>query len=170
MKMKQKLSIVLPIVALCLLLMSAAVPIQRHRSAGEIYHRYQGRDGLAVSFLKGYRIGDSVVVDVTVIAAADSAAWESLVSELNFSAELMARVRISLAEGRSPASMYFCRKGHPETHTGNEFPNSDYVMLSHADRSAFVFSLRTPHDVDGIIAHKSSEITHRNDNVLKNTI
>ena len=41
----------------------------------EVYRRYKDRDNLSVAFVKDYRIGDSITVDVTTITAPDSAGW-----------------------------------------------------------------------------------------------
>ena len=50
---------------------------------GEVYCRYSNRDDLKVSFLKDFRINDSVFVDVTLLEATDSVGWNKLVEELN---------------------------------------------------------------------------------------
>jgi len=46
------------------------------RDVSEVYTKYAGTDGLNVVFLKDFKINDSVFVDVTLIEALDSAAWE----------------------------------------------------------------------------------------------
>lgn len=54
----------------------------------EIYTRYENTDGIDASFIKDFRVNDSVFIDVTLLEAKDSAGWEMLkrdflVPELN---------------------------------------------------------------------------------------
>ncbi|MBR3829611.1 MAG: hypothetical protein IKJ40_10035, partial [Bacteroidales bacterium] len=81
--MKRTITIILSLVALMLVLASLAVSAKRHANVSEVYRRYKDRDDLSVAFVKDYRIGDSIIVDVTTIEATDSASWESLLREMN---------------------------------------------------------------------------------------
>ena len=44
----------------------------------EIYARYEKVEGIDVSFVKDYKVNDTVFVDVTILEANDSASWVSL--------------------------------------------------------------------------------------------
>lgn len=46
--------------------------------ASEVYARYAGEEGINAAYVKGYRINDSMAVDVTLLEAADSAGWARL--------------------------------------------------------------------------------------------
>ena len=47
-------------------------------AVSELYQRYAGTEGIEASFIRGYRLSDSVRVDVTLLQATDSAAWAQL--------------------------------------------------------------------------------------------
>lgn len=44
----------------------------------EYYTRYAGREGMDVSYVKGYRVNDTIRLDVTVLEVHDSALWEQV--------------------------------------------------------------------------------------------
>lgn len=44
----------------------------------EVYRQWADVDGVEATFLRGYRVNDSVTVDATLLQASDSAGWDSL--------------------------------------------------------------------------------------------
>lgn len=44
----------------------------------EIYTRYENTDGIDASFIKDFRVNDSVFIDVTLLEAIDSTGWDIL--------------------------------------------------------------------------------------------
>lgn len=51
------------------------VPLEQ---CSEIYQKYVNEENVRVSFIKGFRVNDSVFVDVTLLEATDSAGWSIL--------------------------------------------------------------------------------------------
>ena len=49
----------------------------------EVYAHYENVEGIDASFVKKYRINDSVFVDVTMLQATDSAGWKMIKEEFN---------------------------------------------------------------------------------------
>lgn len=47
----------------------------------EIYTRYENTDGIDASFIKDFRVNDSVFIDVTLLEAKDSAGWATLMHD-----------------------------------------------------------------------------------------
>lgn len=47
----------------------------------EVYTRYADDESIDASFIKGYRVNDTLFVDVTLLQAKDSACWERLVED-----------------------------------------------------------------------------------------
>ena len=74
-----------------LLLIAAAVPplaIWWHRifpshEVSELYSRYENVDGVEASFVKDFQVNDTIVVDVTLLEATDSAGWRRLKEEFD---------------------------------------------------------------------------------------
>lgn len=70
-------------------LLSVAVPLLvLHKpwkgtkvATSELYNRYADKKGIEASFIKDYKVNDSVFVDITVLEARDSAGWKLLKEE-----------------------------------------------------------------------------------------
>ena len=48
------------------------------REVSDLYTRYENVDGVDVSFIKDYKVNDTVFVDVTLLEATDSMGWATL--------------------------------------------------------------------------------------------
>lgn len=48
------------------------------KEVSELYTRYENVDGVDVSFIKDYKVNDTVFVDVTLLEAIDSMGWATL--------------------------------------------------------------------------------------------
>ena len=49
----------------------------------ELYLRYKHADGIKASFIKDYRINDTLTLDVTLLQATDSAGWDTICNKFN---------------------------------------------------------------------------------------
>ena len=47
----------------------------------EIYQKYAGNPDIDASFIKDFRINDTIAVDVTVLKAKDSSGWETMLAD-----------------------------------------------------------------------------------------
>ena len=52
-------------------------------AVSEVYSRYAGTDGLNVVFLKDFKVNDTLLLDVTLLEAKDSAGWERLLNDFH---------------------------------------------------------------------------------------
>ncbi len=48
----------------------------------DLYKKYAEMDGVDATFIKGYKVNDSVFVDVTMLETKDSVVWDSLCKQL----------------------------------------------------------------------------------------
>ena len=63
------------------------------RSQGEVYNRYASREGYIVSEVKGYKVSDTVSLDVTMVTVEDSVGWEAFLREINVQELLIEKMR-----------------------------------------------------------------------------
>lgn len=49
----------------------------------ELYNRYADKEGIEASFIKDYRVNDSIFVDVTVLEATSLVGWRTLKTEFD---------------------------------------------------------------------------------------
>ena len=75
------------LVVLCSLAVAAAyivwprtVPFSE---CSELYQRYADNEHVAASFVRNYRVNDTLTLDVTLLQATDSAGWQQLIEDFN---------------------------------------------------------------------------------------
>lgn len=71
------------------------------KEVSEIYTRYENVDEIAASFIKDYKVNDSVFVDVTMLEAKDSAGWAMLKQDFSVP-ELNAEWQTFIDNGKNP--------------------------------------------------------------------
>lgn len=79
------------------------------RQCSETYQRYDGQPGIEATFIKDFRINDSLSVCATLLEAQDSATWNRLMHEFN--------VPIQEINSHLPTDRIIIQKspsGHPE--------------------------------------------------------
>ena len=54
-----------------------------YSECGDIYKHYAAVKGIEATYIKDYKVNDTVFVDVTLLEATDSVGWNKLVEELN---------------------------------------------------------------------------------------
>ena len=164
--MRKTITIILAIAALASLAVTVGVVVHRHNSVSEVYKQYSGRPDLKVGFVKDYRIDDTTVADVTTLTAKDSISWEALLIEMNEQEVIIERMRIALQTGRGSAVTHYCKKGHPEIHTGLDIPNCDLVVISPIDREYYIFNVTSKEQAHTIMKVKRKEILHNKSNSI----
>ena len=124
----------------------------------EVYRRYKDRDDLSVAFVKDYRIGDSITVDVTTITAKDSASWEQLQREMNQSENMIKQRRELVNEGRYLLYDYYCEIGHPEHRIPYEEGRCCLVFLNYTEKTIYIFHITSHEQAFKIQKSKIKEV------------
>lgn len=109
------------------------------REVSELYARYADVEGVEASFIKDYRVNDSVFVDVTVIEANNDSAWAVLKREYKIP-ELTSEEISNMEKGSS--CIAFCRL-HKKDETKKYNNENTMVVAMHNDRTIYVFYLKT---------------------------
>ncbi|MBP5189749.1 MAG: hypothetical protein J6031_02395 [Bacteroidales bacterium] len=122
-----------------------------------VYRRYCDRDDLKVAFVKDYRIGDSITVDVTTITAKDSAGWEALLRDMYVNETTIEFTRMALKGGNAPVTEYRCEIGHPENHINDDRSDLWLVVMMHIEKTAYIFEVTTETQATIIQSRKVKE-------------
>ena len=123
------------------------------------YLKYAGREDMDVSFVKGYRVNDTVVVDVTLLETGSPAMWDTLCQDFSI-------VPLSKYPKDSPAltasdHTFFLRLIKDTIATRQDtLYRKTLVILSHKDMSMCVFHNINDMQYGAIISKKSEEITY----------
>lgn len=133
----------------------------------EVYRRYKDRDDLSVAFVKDYRIGDSITVDVTTIEATDSASWESLLREMNVNEVIIKKQREAVTKGLCGVNSYFCERNHPEKRiVPDEKTVCSFVTILPCERTMHIFNIEELNQSNKILYQKLKDIINKN--IIKN--
>ena len=151
-------------VILAVALGAITVVLRWHRifpsdEVSETYLKYAGRENVDASFVKGYRINDTMVVDVTLLETGDSAMWDTLCQDFSI-------VPLSKYPKDSPAltasdHTFFLRLIKDTIATQQDtLYRKTLVIFSHKDMSMCVFHDINDMQYGAIISKKSEEITY----------
>ena len=130
--------------AVCLLAVAVAFVVKRcprtvpFEQCSELYQRYAGCEGIDASFIQGYRVNDSVRVDVTLLQATDSAAWSLLMDTMYSYYSQEARDYIM---HRKKIRVRAIPKGYLNLPTDTILLNNDIVVTDVANQTIFIFNL-----------------------------
>lgn len=125
------------LVALAVRLWPRTIPFDQ---CSDVYKRYAAVDGVDATFIKDYKVNDSVFVDVTLLEATDSAGWATLKKDFE-------------VPDPSPDFQQFIDSGEdliyvkliPKTTASdtifNPYPN-DVLAISHLKRTLTIFHIK----------------------------
>lgn len=115
------------------------------------YRHYAAVEGVSASFIKNKRIGGGDKVDITLLQATDSAAWTSLLRDLempDFDVEADEDFFIH----------YLAAKEHPEQRVPFAPGLCDLVVLWPAERMVCIFHIATEAQYDRLLKHEFDNI------------
>ena len=122
--------------------MSGVVP---YRKCSEVYKQYSKVEGVRATYVKDYRVNDTLTVGVTLLEATDSAGWAYLMESFHISEEM-----IKESEVNPLANIWVSQslKGSPETRSipsdSNSPADSDIEIVAKAmkERQICIFHTR----------------------------
>ena len=136
------------LVALAVRLWPRTVPFDQ---CSDVYKRYAAVDGVVATFIKDYKVNDTVFVDVTLLEATDSVGWVTLKKDFdipNPSPDFQQRIDTG-------KNLIYTKKAPKSTVTDtsqNSYPN-DWLAISHLNRSLIVFHTKNNDEVHAVIFH-----------------
>lgn len=119
------------------------------REVSDLYTRYENVDGVDVSFIKDYKVNDTVFVDVTLLEATDSMGWATLKKDFeipNPSPDFQQRID----RGKD---LIYTKKAPKSTITDtsqNSYPN-DWLAISHLNHIIIVFHTQNDDEAHAVI-------------------
>ncbi|MBR4773576.1 MAG: hypothetical protein IK010_04010 [Bacteroidales bacterium] len=121
----------------------------------ELYQRYADTEGVEASFIQGYRINDSVRVDVTLLQASDSAAWQRLMKD--FAIPILPPEYNELVIRNGSVSMRLFPKGHPERNMDTTLLDNDYLIYYRKMQNICIFHIDDEAQISALTKHKALE-------------
>ena len=111
-----------------------------YSECGDIYKHYAAEKGVEATYIKDYKVNDTVFVDVTLLEATDSVGWATLKKDfevLDPSLELQQLID----NGKDLVYLKLIPKASTVGPSPNTYPN-DLLAVSHVNRTLNVFHVR----------------------------
>ena len=153
--MKPKQPILPAIIFLAIVLVALAVRLWPRTipfdQCSDVYKRYAAVDGVDATFIKDYKVNDTVFVDVTLLEAKDSVGWATL--KKDFEVPNPPPVAHQLIDnGEDLIGVKLIPKSTTTDTILNSNPNN-VLAISHLKRSLIVFHTKNNDEVHAVIFH-----------------
>lgn len=125
----------------------------------DIYTRYENVDGVEASFVKDYKVNDTVFVDVTVLEAKDSADWVALKNDFGVPTPSPLFQR-QINEGKDLIYVKMISKATVADTSNNSYTN-DCLAISHLNKILFVFHTKSEDELHAVIYHNIDKSTNQ---------
>lgn len=121
----------------------------------EIYQKYASMENVKASFIKDYKVNDSVFVDVTFIEATTDSAWNVILNDFNM--PVIPEEYRELVEKNSSIEFNLISKEDPQK-IDEDIDNNDVLVLSRQKHSVCIFHINNKIQRNAIIRNKLDEI------------
>lgn len=144
------------LVALAVRLWPRTVPFDQ---CSDLYKQYVAVEGINATYIKDYKVNDTVFVDVTLLEATDSMGWATLKKDfeiLNPSPDFQQRID----RGKD---LIYTKKAPKSTITDTSqtpYPN-DVLAISHLNHIIIVFHTRNVDETHAVIYHNLVKSTNQ---------
>ena len=110
-----------------------------------LYRQYAGRQDLTAAQVNGFRLNDTVTVDVVIVVADDSTAWQGLKEEFD----------IRTSEG---VTSWMGNIDHPQQRVKRSERPAWRAMAVHADRTIAFYRIDTEEQREALLDYQLSNI------------
>jgi len=121
----------------------------------EIYQKYASMENVKASFIKDYKVNDSVFVDVTFIEATTDSAWNVILNDFNM--PVIPEEYRELVEKNSSIEFNLISKEDPQK-IDEDIDNNDVLVLSRQKHSVCIFHINNKIQRNAILRNKLDEI------------
>ena len=126
-----------------------------------LYRQYAHVPGIEASYVKGFRINDTLAIDATLLHATDSASWERLREELRIP-EPNPRTAASIKKGKDIIKIYLSRKGGAAQEMDKEnLNNNDVVGVSYLNQSISIYHIHSQEQITAIVYYNCDISTNK---------
>ena len=113
----------------------------------EIYQKYASMENVKASFIKDYKVNDTLTLDVTLLEATSDSGWARLVEEFNLSGQFNAE----LPSDTNAVSFWFAPRNHYNLPMDSTLLNNDIVVASQYRKTMAVFHITSEDQINAIV-------------------
>lgn len=125
-------------------------------AVSEVYTKYAGTDGLNVTFMKDYRVNDSVFTDVTLIEALDSTAWELIKKDF----QIITPEECNVHYDSTTISMKFAPRNNYASSMDTVLLNNDIILTHFTNKTLLVIKIEEETQIEAINRYHIYNLQH----------
>lgn len=144
------------LVALAVRLWPRTVPFDQ---CSDVYKRYAAVDGVDATFIKDYKVNDTVFVDVTLLEATDSAGWTTLKKDFEVP-NPSPNVQQFIDNGEDLIYVKLIPKSTTTDTLLNSYPNN-VLAISHLNRTLTVFHIKNKEELNAVRHYNYDKSTNQ---------
>lgn len=137
------------------LLLPQVVPFSQ---CSDLYKQYANVEGIDATFIKDYKVNDTLTLDVTLLEATTDSAWNGLVKEFNFGDQFNAE----LPSDTNAVSFWFAPRNHYNLPMDSTLLNNDIVVASQYRKTMAVFHITSEDQVNAIVFRQIVNVKPQN--------
>ena len=138
------------------LLLPQVVPFDQ---CSDVYKRYADMDGVDATFIKDYKVNDSIRVNVTLLQATDSVSWNIIAKDLNVPPPPEIPDEYKGLFIQSNSFGYFIVKNKPNEDKQMHDKRKDICTFSREKMTICIFHTCNETQIDAILDNSIDEIT-----------
>ena len=142
------------VVALCLVAAGLSLWLPREAAArrvSDLYRRSEPNPHLSVAFIEGFKVNDTLAVDVTTVTALDDEGWDTLRADFRIR-QLPEHTQNKIDSGQDIVSVRIVLKSNPAFPMDTvDMENNVVVGISRLNRVVSIFNTDTEKQIDAIL-------------------
>jgi len=138
------------------LLLPQVVPFDQ---CSDVYKRYAKMDGVDATFIKDYKINDTVFVDVTLLEATDSVGWATLKKDFDIPNPSPDFQQL-IDSGKDMIGVKNIPKSIAVDNTSNEYPNN-LLAISYLNHTLTFFHINNDVEKHAVKYHNFDKSTNQ---------
>ena len=126
-------------------------PATAYWRSSEVYKHYSKVDGVRATYIKDFRVNDTLTMGVTLLEATTDSGWEYLIKKFNISQEIIEEPAIDVWTRK-------CLRNHPEMVYNSKDSNSqegfEVVAISMKKQEICVLHTRNEQEWDAVFDNR----------------
>ncbi len=126
------------------------------REVSDLYTRYENVDGVAASFIKDYKVNDTVFVDVTLLEAQTDSAWTIL--QTDFDVPIIPEEYRELVASSNSVDFWLASKDNPKDRTDTIISHNDIIVMSRQMQTICICHIENKHQAIAIMNRETHDL------------
>lgn len=124
----------------------------------DVYKRYAKMDGVDATFIKDYKVNDTVFVNVTLLQSIDSTSWPTLSNDFNIT-KLDSEMQQLINDGYDMVFTRLVNK-HDYSHVVKGYsPDVELLAISYLMKSICVFHVKNEDEIHAVLYYNLNNST-----------